>query len=138
MRNSRSLRFAVFLLVAGTVLGWFGKGLMAGDPALPGSEQDPLVSRSYVDSKMRMTVVEVPAGKKLLGGAGTEMVVRSGSATAIDTVLGGLSDVTGAKDLRKGDAAPANHLLIVPRDDGRGILAMTSLFVMVRGSYTIE
>lgn len=138
MKKRKNLWFAGTLLVAGVFLGWFGKGFAAGDPALPGSEGDPLVSRSYVDAKSRMLVVEIPAGKQLLGSAGTEIIVRSGSATAIDTLMGGLSDVTGGKDLKKGDPAPANHLLIVPRDDGRGILAVTSLFVMVRGGYTIQ
>ena len=138
MRKRKNLLFAGTLLVLGVFLGWFGKGFAAGDPALPGSEQDPLVSRSYVDAKMQMVVVEVPAGKRLIGVAGTEIIVRSGSATAIDTLLGGLSDVTEGKDLKNGDAAPANHLLIVPRDDGRGIAASTPLFVMVRGSYSIQ
>ena len=138
MRKWKNLLFAGTILIVGMILGWFGKGFAAGDPALPGSEQDPLVSRSYVDAKMKMVVVEVPAGKRLIGGAGTEIIVRAGSATAIDTPQGGLSDVTEAKDLKSGDAAPANHLLIVPRDDGRGIAAVTSLFVMVRGSYSIQ
>ncbi|MGE5579880.1 MAG: hypothetical protein ACM3WU_07545 [Bacillota bacterium] len=146
MRTRKNLLFAGILVMGGVLLGWFGKGLAAGDPVLPGSEEDPLVSRSYVhsyvgtsvDDRMKMVVVEVPAGKKLIGSAGTEIIVRSGSATAIDTQSGGLSDVTAGVDLRKGDIAPANHLLIVPRDDGRGIAAVTSLFVMVRGAYTLQ
>jgi len=125
-------------VLAGVLAGWFGKGLAAGEPVLPGSEQDPLVSRSYVDAKLKMAVVEVPAGKQLIGFGGTEIIVRSGSATAIDSELGGLSDVTAGKDLRRGEQAPVNHLLIVPRDDGRGIQAVTPLFVMVRGNYKLQ
>lgn len=138
MKKKKNLWVAGALLVMGILVGWFGKGFAAGDPALPGSEQDPLVTRSYVDGKFTMAVVEIPAGKQLLGSAGTEIILRSGSATAIDTKSGGLSDVTAGKDLKMGDAAPANHLLIVPRDDGRGIKAVTPLFVMVRGSYKIQ
>jgi hypothetical protein len=133
-----SLWFAGVLVLAGVLVGWFGKSLAAAEPVLPGSEQDPLVSRSYVDGKLRIAVVEVPAGTKLIGSAGTEIIVRSGSATAIDTELGGLSDVTAGKDLRQGVEAPPNHLLIVPRNDGRGIQAVTSLFVLVRGNYRLQ
>lgn len=138
------------LLLVGALLGWVGKGLAAGEAALPGSEQDPLVSRSYVDQKvdeainqkvaqeLAMVVVEVPAGKQIICSAGTEVIVRGGTATVIDTQMGGLADVTGGKDLRKGEQAPANHLLIVPRDDGRGLKATTALILMVRGSYSIQ
>lgn len=146
MRTRKNLLLAGILVVGGVLLGWFGKGFAAGDPVLPGSEGDPLVSRAYVHSyvdasveaKLKMVVVEVPAGKKLIGSAGTEIIVRSGTATAIDSQNGGLSDVTAGVDLRMGDTAPTNHLLIVPRDDGRGITAVTSLFVMVRGAYTLQ
>ncbi len=146
MTGRRNLLLAAALLAVGFMSGWLGTGFTAGEPTLPGGEQDPLVSRSYVEerllqeieSKTKMVVVEVPAGRKLIGYAGTEIIVRGGQATAFDTPQGGLSDVTGGTDLRMGDAAPANHLLIVPRDDGRGILAVTPLFVMVRGTYTIE
>jgi hypothetical protein len=158
MRTRKNLLLMGILVMGGVLLGWFGKGFAAGDPVLPGSEGDPLVSRSYVqsyvqshvnsyvdsyvdasiDAKMKMVVVEVPAGAKLIGAAGTEIIVRSGTATAIDSQNGGLSDVTAGVDLRKGDVAPTNHLLIVPRDDGRGIAAVTSLFVMVRGAYTLQ
>lgn len=126
------------LLLIGALLGWVGKGLAAGVAALPGSEQDPLVSKSYVDQKLAMSVVEVPAGKQIICSAGTEVIVRGGTATVIDSPMGGLADVTGGKDLRKGEQAPANHLLIVPRDDGRGLKATTALILMVRGNYTIQ
>ncbi len=42
------------------MVGWFGRGLaFAGNAPLPGSEEDPLVSRAYVDSVLAMKVVEV-------------------------------------------------------------------------------
>jgi hypothetical protein len=148
-RKNMFLTTAVVLTLAlGGVLGWVGKGMAAGEP-LPGSEQDPLVSKSYVDARLEaflsqlsvgaeMTVVELGAGQKLIAGAGTEIIVRGGSAVIIDSELGGLCDVTEGKDLRKGEPAPANHLLLVPRDDGRGIQAIGAAIVMVRGAYTVE
>lgn len=139
------------VLMLGGVLGWVGKGFAAGEP-LPGSEQDPLVSRSYVDSQIeaiearltsttmgpQMVIVELGAGQKLIAAAGTEIILRAGSGVVIDSELGGLCDVTAGKDLRMGEPAPANHLLLVPRDDGRGIQAVTAVIAMVRGSYTLE
>lgn len=138
--KSKGLLQLILVLFAGALLGWFGKGLASPDTSavLPGSEGDPLVSRSYVDSQMKFQVLEVAQGKKVICSSGTELILRSGSATAIDSSLGGLSDVTGGKDLRSGDSVPKNHLLIVPRDDGRGILATSASVVMVRGSYEIK
>ena len=115
----------------------------------PGSENDPVVTKSYVDSQIAaikssggssdtFEAVFVEAGKKLIGGAGAEMILRSGGALAIDNGTDGLSDVTGAKDLMGGFAVTKNHLLLIPRDDGRGISAATDIWVMVKGSYTIK
>lgn len=115
----------------------------------PGSEGDPVVTKSYVDSQIARlqgdgtasstyAVVEVKAGQKLLGKGGTEMVLRSGEATAIDNGANGVSDMTAGKDLMTGQSVGQNHLLLVPKDDGRGIQATTDLFVMVRGAYSIQ
>lgn len=128
----------------------------------PGTDRDPLVTlsfveqrleqlRYYIDEKVKNSkgdystgsaagfeVVELEAGSSLIGGQGTELILRSGNATAIDSPMGGLSDVTGAKDLIKNQSVPTNHLLIIPRDDGRGIKASTDIFIMVRGSYTVK
>jgi len=131
---------AALILVAGAVLGWLGKGMASpNDPApLPGTEGDPLVSRSYVDLKTAVNVVELSPGKSLIGFSGTEIILRSGTARAVDSNLGGLCDVTAGTDLRSGEEIPRNHLLIVPRDDGRGISATSHAIVMVRGKYTLK
>ncbi|HWQ78338.1 MAG TPA: hypothetical protein VN381_05960 [Anaerovoracaceae bacterium] len=115
----------------------------------PGSEGDPVVTKSYVDSLIAQikggggasstyTVVEVKAGQSLLGGGGAEIILRSGEATALDNGANGISDITGGKDLMTGQSVGLNHLLLVPKDDGRGIHAVTDLFVMVRGSYSLQ
>lgn len=115
----------------------------------PGSESDPVVTKSYVDSQIAQvkgsgtasgayTVVEVKAGQRLLGQGGTEIILRSGEATAIDNGANGVSDMTDGKDLMTGQGIGLNHLLLVPRDDGRGLQALTDLFVMVRGPYTLQ
>lgn len=131
--------FSVFAMTAAAVAA-------AGTP---GSENDPVVTKSYVDSQIAQlksggtaegsyTIVEVKVGQKLFGKEGTEMILRSGEATAIDNGANGVSDITAGKDLMTGQAVGLNHLLLVPRDDGRGIQAITDLFVMVRGAYSIQ
>lgn len=115
----------------------------------PGSEGDPVVTKSYVDSQIAQLkssgtvsdtyiVIEVKAGQKVFGKSGTEIILRSGEATAIDNGANGISDITAGKDLMTGQIVGQNHLLLVPKDDGRGIQAITDLFVMVRGPYSIQ
>jgi hypothetical protein len=115
----------------------------------PGSESDPVVTKSYVDSQIAQLkssgvstdsykAVQLTAGQKLIGGEGTEVILRSGEATAIDNGANGVSDVTGASDLMTGQTIALNHLLLIPRSDGRGLHAITEAWVMVRGSYSIQ
>ena len=103
-----------------------------------GSESDPLVSQSYVDQKTAYQTLSIDEGQSLIGKAGTEIILRSGEATAIDNGANGVSDVTAGTDLTTGTPVELNHLLLTPRDDGRGIYAKTVIWVMVRGDYTVE
>lgn len=130
----------------------------------PGSMEDPIVTLSYLELKVSQLkdyidqrsfssdshqptgpkdnsiyeVVELKEGQSLIAGAGTEIILRAGEATAIISPLGGLSDVTGANDIQQDEEIPTNHLLIIPRDDGRGIHALTDSFLLVRGGYTVK
>lgn len=104
----------------------------------PGSEADPVVTKSYVDSRTSYSPISLTAGQKLIGGEGTEIILRSGEATAIDNGANGISDLTIGTDLMTGSQVVTNHLLLVPRNDGRGITATTDIWVMVRGTYTIQ
>lgn len=83
-------------------------------------------------------VVSVPAGSTIYGKQGSEMIIRSGEGTIIASAVGGVQDVTDGVDLAGGTKAPNNNLLIVPREDGRGISANKPMVVMVRGGYTIS
>lgn len=130
----------------------------------PGSKEDPIVTLSYLELKISQLkdyidkkifspgdsqsadsvdnltyeVVELKKGQYLVAGAGTEVILRAGEATAIISPLGGLSDVTGAKDIQQDEKIPTDHLLIIPRDDGRGLRALSDSFLLVRGKYTIK
>jgi len=122
------------------------------DVGNPGSQSDPIVTKSYVDlveSNLRqyvdskssgsreLEVVYMAGGEQLIAESGTEIILRSGTATVIDAPNGGLCDITAGKDLKNGEKISQNHLLIVPRSDGRGVKAETNVVLMVRGSFTI-
>lgn len=133
----------VWGLFAGAIVGMalvgfaLGRAVTAGSGE-PGSEADPLVSKSYVDQFVQLQVVELAAGQGLEVDAGTEIILRAGQATAMGSPLGGVADVTAGKDLPTGQAVSLNHLLVVPRSDGRGLRAVTDVVVVVRGPFRIR
>ncbi len=84
-------------------------------------------------------VVQVPKGSKIIGGEGTEMILRSGSATVVTPISNGLVNMTVGIDAANGTSVPKNNLMIVPRADGRGFyITADSTYVMVRGNYEIK
>ena len=110
--------------------------------AEPGTDGDPLITRSYVESVIypatRFKVVAVNQGQSLILGEGSEAILRMGTATVIGTQKGGLSDVTMGFDLADGNAIQGNHHLIAPLNDGRGIKAHAYCLIMVKGDYSIK
>mgnify|MGYP000450813884 CR=1 FL=1 len=86
-----------------------------------------------------LEIVELSAGQRLICGAGTEIILRSGSARAIVSELGGLSDITSGKDLASNEPISLNHLIIIPRNDGRGAYVDGKFAIfMVRGYYEVK
>lgn len=94
--------------------------------------------KAYVDGRAAFQVVNLPRGSTIIGESGTEIVLRGGKATAIASNLGGLFDATGAIDVAQGETVKANHLLVVPRADGRGLRATADAILMVKGNYTVK
>lgn len=131
--------------------------------ATPGTNDDPLVSLSYItdtlipeihkyvdekianitssgsssDASDTFNVVDVKQGQTVKAGKGCEMILRMGSGTIIASQSGGLSDVTQGYDLADGENMPANHLLICPLEDGRGIKVTKDGKIMIKGAYTL-
>lgn len=103
-----------------------------------GTEQDPLVAKSYVDQLVRLQVLELERGAILRGEAGTEIVLRAGQAVAITSPQGGISDLTAGRDVQAGEIVAKNHLLLIPRSDGRGLKALTDIVVVARGGVGVE
>ncbi|MDO4563595.1 MAG: hypothetical protein Q4C12_07145 [Clostridia bacterium] len=118
-----------------------------------GDENDPLVAKSYLDTSvipyleglisssqesLTFTVVSLSAGQTVTCAQGCEIILRMGSANVFSTEKGGIADVTIGGDWPNGSAVPANHHLIVPLADGRGITAATDCIVMIKGKYEIN
>ncbi|TCO73149.1 hypothetical protein [Marinisporobacter balticus] len=134
----------------------------------PGSQEDPIITKSYVELRNQQLkfyidqkieelsvktnnekqtnlqtpvfeIVEVQKGQRVIGGASTEIIIRSGGALAIASASGGVADLISGKDLKNGEIIPLNHLLLLPRDDGRGIeVFVDKTFILIKGSYGIQ
>ena len=128
---------------------------LPGLAADPGSSDDPLVTlsyindvlmpqvKSYVDSKAAgsndgFEIVNLKGGQTVIAGASTEMILRMGNAQIVATQKGGVADVTLGIDLQNGAVMPANHLLMVPLDDGRGAQMLSDGIILIKGSYKIS
>lgn len=129
--------------------------------ATPGDSNDPIVTLSYIndtvipqikeyiDSKITSApqtstgggssynLVNVKAGQKIIGSEGTEFVLRMGSGTIVATENGGVADLTSGVDLQNGSAVPANHNLLSPKNDSRGIHMSTDGIILIKGTYTV-
>ena len=190
MKFATRLFLAALIFAGGCVIGMTTMRSGADsllDPNMPGSANDPLVSKSYVDQQVRqqvrqqvsqqvsqqvtqqvnqqlnqqinqqvkvqleaelqkrqdlmrsMIVVELKPGETLLAGEGAEFIVRNGKAVIVSPNPNGVPDITDGVDLKADTIVPNNHLLLFPREDGRGIKPHESqkdtVFVMVRGKY---
>lgn len=121
-----------------------------------GSADDPIITKSYLDSVIadlkkssggsgsggEYIVLEgLSTGTVVVGGASAEMILRTGSAKAYipSTAGGGLSDLTSGSNIANGKKISANHLLLFPRNDGRGLQVLeNNTYIMVKGDYLIQ
>jgi len=101
------------------------------------SENSPSTGTGGTGTSPTLEIVEINAGEKIIGGAGTELILRGGKATVVGSELGGLTNITLGKDFVSGMDVIANNLLIVPRDDGRGVYTNSYAIFMVRGTYEV-
>lgn len=108
----------------------------------PGTVQDPLVTAGWVreqvvEKYISWRTVVLEPGQTLVCSAGTEFVIRApatGRGIVVDpSGKNGLPDLTAGQNIPAGRNVPLNHLITVPASDGRGLKALTRLWVMVRG-----
>ena len=81
-------------------------------------------------------IVQARKGQAIIGRAGSQIILRSGTATAI-TGENSICDATAGSDLMNGMNIPKNHLLIVPLGDGRGLRCTSDVFLMIKGGYHV-
>ncbi|MDO5713767.1 MAG: hypothetical protein Q4Q07_04985 [Tissierellia bacterium] len=141
--NNKDKKIIILLFVLIITFSLFGIGVNA-------DADDPLITLSYLNERLEnlgsstpvatgnLTVVELKPGQSLIGAAGTEMILRTGKATAIASENGGLADLTEGKDIPSGGKIIANHNILLPRSDGRGLKSVTKTIVIVRGTYKVE
>ena len=104
------------------------------EPAEPSEPEEPAEPAEVP----KFVVIKVEADQSVIGAASTEIILRSGTATAIAGASGGVADITEGVDLSQGTDVTKNHLLIIPVDDGRGIQCTSVCYVMVKGDYTLK
>jgi hypothetical protein len=166
MKNKRILSLFLLISVAIVTFSIYNSTSADGVTTQPGSVDDPMVTKSYVDEQVKLqvaaqiekfnkdvpasgggsgtgaalTVVQLAQGQTLMAGAGSELIVRTGFVTAVSTDGNGIPDVTGGKDIAINAAISTNHLLIFPTDK-RGIKPdpkkKDAIFLMVRGAYKL-
>lgn len=129
--------------------------------ATPGSSEDPIVTMSYVEKRVQAVYDELKtligqaptsqqtsspsiyqaktfdAGTRLFLGEGTEIILRRGDAHIVDPTGNGIPDLTAGEDIFDGTPVPQNHVLLSPREDGRGIKASTKVTLMIKGTYVL-
>ena len=95
--------------------------------------EDSVSSSSYSSTALIWNVETLYAGESFIGNAGTEIIVRSGTASVVDPSGSGIPDLTDGQNMLDGQKVPNDHLFSLPRSDGRGIQAQTEVIFMYRG-----
>jgi len=96
------------------------------------------VSTFFSNDLGTFSPVFVEEGRVVLADEGTEIILRSGYATAHVPGPDGIVNATTGADIFHGANIPSNNLLIVPREDGRGIRATTEAWFIIRGGFSIQ
>lgn len=159
MTKTRKIVLAVTI---GVLILALGAGIGAIAASSYGTQDDPLVAKSYLDNTLTpklqqqfqtqldnqvqaleqkisssggsFSVVNLSAGQTLSCSGGCEIILRSGNASASGS--SGLSDVTDGQALSVGSALAANHLCVAA-SQGDGVYSSSGAVLLVRGGYTI-
>lgn len=133
-----------------TILGFvciFGVGMVVGAQTAgeAGSVNDPLVTKSYLDSRLENVSpggtasseykkVVLSKGKVLVGKEGTEIMVYSGNAVAYSTADGIVNVTVG--ELAKDGVTLGKYSVYVVPDNESGVKAGSDVVLFVRGDYS--
>ena len=82
-------------------------------------------------------------GQALMAKDICEVILTEGEATAVVTSAtniengAGLIDTTTGSVVTNGEQLSANHAVVIPKPDGRGLRAASQIQILVRGEYNI-
>ena len=117
-----------------------GQGTAAPGGAISLDERDAIIAdvleAVHSNQVVPFSAISVPRGSVLIAEAGTEIILRSGSATVI-AGPNGLVDVTAGRDIANRQPVSRNHLLLVPASDGRGLYFTADAWLMIKGGFTL-
>ncbi len=84
-------------------------------------------------------VIELTTGDALYAVSACDIMLRAGDATCVaPDESQGIANYTAGTEIYNGQNLTINHMCLIPRGDGRGVVAESeSVFLMVRGDYTI-
>lgn len=105
-------------------------------PALaaePGSKDDPVITRSYLETLYSWQVTNLAEGQSLSLDMGVTFVLRSGRASVLGVGEQGLVDLTEGRELKDGERIVPNHLILSPASDRRGLRALSAVVLLTRG-----
>ncbi len=122
-----------------------------------GSQDDPLITKSYLDEVVKpeleselqtkldaaaeelrhsaageFSTVELRGGQTLRCAAGSQLLPVSGAVSAV----GGLTDTTEGADVAAGSSLSISHLYLAPGESGAA--AAGAAVILVSGSWRIE
>jgi hypothetical protein len=83
--------------------------------------------------------VQVTQGQTIIGKEGSEIILRSGTAISYCSGEDGIIDTSTGAEYFNGTEIEKNHLVIIPRADGRGaVVTSTEAWFIVKGGYEIK
>lgn len=129
------------LLVVVLCVLTFKAGVMVGAADNePGSVGDPLVSKSYLDSRLDglsgvMTKVTLSKGSVLVASEGASMIVFSGNGTVTGSGSG-LINVTAGEMTGSGMSLAKYHTYLFP-DAATTVTASSTMVLFITGTYNV-
>ncbi len=157
MSSKKIFVIVICALLAGLMLG---AGVYAA--VSYGSQEDPLITKSYVDTVLvpqleqdfaaeleammpdspensgDFVLLSLENGQKVVCGIGCEIILREGSGLCFAVSGPAMVDTTGGASVEAGGYLMANHLYVVS-GQGNGFTAYgTVTKVLIKGEYTVE
>lgn len=96
----------------------------------PGSYNDPLVTKSYVEHLFRFKQLVIPSGKVVNLNIGDLFIVRSGRVKFRSSKNKVLLNLTSGSEIHPDSFIPANNLIIVPETGDYKLEALSIAIIL--------